>query len=223
MKRALIITSLLAVILVAGCAKKPVAVITNTGNIATGEATTGNVMVDTLNTGTVDMMVGADVKVAADQIASWKGEKVGGMHTGSIAILPESMLQVDSNGNLLGGKVVAAMNMITVSDITDSGMNANLVTHLKSADFFDVANNPTTTIHATSVSNTGVITADVTIRGITKPLTFPVTLTKDGDTYLLSAELVITNKDFGIGDSLLAKIALKDTFTISLDKVAFMR
>src|SRR5665811_2101884 len=44
-------------------------------------------------------------------------------------------------------------------------------THLKSADFFDVENNPTMTFKSTKVSNEA-IEGDLTIKGITKPVTF---------------------------------------------------
>jgi hypothetical protein len=54
-------------------------------------------------------------------------------------------------------------------------------------------------------------------------MTFPVVLTADGDGYLMSAELNIVRKDFGIADTLLGKVALEDTFMIKLDKVTFMR
>jgi polyisoprenoid-binding protein YceI len=44
-------------------------------------------------------------------------------------------------------------------------------THLKSADFFDVENNPTMTFKSTKVTNSS-LEGDLTIKGITKPVTF---------------------------------------------------
>jgi polyisoprenoid-binding protein YceI len=48
--------------------------------------------------------------------------------------------------------------------------------HLKSADFFDTENHPKITVKSTNVKhisgNTYEITADVTMRGVTKPATF---------------------------------------------------
>jgi polyisoprenoid-binding protein YceI len=43
--------------------------------------------------------------------------------------------------------------------------------HLKSADFFDVENNPTMTFKSTSVSGSG-LEGLLTIKGVTKPVTF---------------------------------------------------
>jgi polyisoprenoid-binding protein YceI len=54
--------------------------------------------------------------------------------------------------------------------------------HLRTADFFDVANFATATFKSTSIAvtgpNTGKITGDLTIRGVTKPVTLDVTFVK---------------------------------------------
>ena len=54
--------------------------------------------------------------------------------------------------------------------------------HLKTADFFDVANFATATFKSTSVAvtgpNTGKVTGDLTIRGVTKPVTLDVQFVK---------------------------------------------
>ena len=44
-------------------------------------------------------------------------------------------------------------------------------THLKSADFFDVENNPAMTFKSTKVTNSS-LEGDLTIKGVTKPVTF---------------------------------------------------
>ena len=50
--------------------------------------------------------------------------------------------------------------------------------HLRSADFFDAANNPTFTFTSTSVVAKGgdeyKVTGDLTVKGVTKPVTFDV-------------------------------------------------
>lgn len=56
--------------------------------------------------------------------------------------------------------------------------------HLRSKDFFDVENHPTITFTTTSVTPTGAesadVTGDLTIRGVTKPVTLQATLNKLG-------------------------------------------
>jgi polyisoprenoid-binding protein YceI len=80
--------------------------------------------------------------------------------------------------------------------------------HLRSPDFFDVANFPTLTFASTSVKKTSdegfEIQGNLTIRGITKPVTLEVEgggLAKDpwGNTRTgFSAKTSILRKDFGL-------------------------
>jgi len=87
---------------------------------------------------------------------------------------------------------------------------AALDTHLKSADFFDAAKFPTATFKSTKVDLTGKDTAkvsgDLTIHGVTKPVTLDVKLNKIAPnmrqvkTAGFSATGLIKRSDFGIGN-----------------------
>ena len=80
--------------------------------------------------------------------------------------------------------------------------------HLRSADFFDTAQNPTISFKSTSIAKKGdgfALTGDITIRGNTKPVTFVVeggtTVEKDpwGNSRIgASATATIDRRDFGL-------------------------
>ena len=80
--------------------------------------------------------------------------------------------------------------------------------HLRSADFFDVANHPTITFKSTSVKANGKdsfeVTGDLTMRGVTKPVTLPVTFLGEGKdpwgNEKMGFEIATTlnRKDYGI-------------------------
>jgi polyisoprenoid-binding protein YceI len=80
--------------------------------------------------------------------------------------------------------------------------------HLRSADFFDVANNPKLTFKSTSVKATGkdvyAVTGDLTMRGVTKPVTLTVSYLGEGKDPWGNEKLgfdvagLVNRKDFNI-------------------------
>ncbi len=76
-------------------------------------------------------------------------------------------------------------------------------THLKSADFFDVENNPAMTFTSTKVTNSS-LEGDLTIKGVTKPVTFDLDfggISADpwgGTRAGFEATTEINRKDFGL-------------------------
>ncbi|MCI6207010.1 MAG: YceI family protein [Corynebacterium glucuronolyticum] len=80
--------------------------------------------------------------------------------------------------------------------------------HVKSADFFDVENHPELTFTITSAEvgdgSEGTVTGDLTIKGVTKPVTLDVEVLgvqedQNGDNRLgFEASTKINRKDFGI-------------------------
>jgi polyisoprenoid-binding protein YceI len=82
--------------------------------------------------------------------------------------------------------------------------------HLRSADFFDAAQYPTITFKSTSVKAAGknrlTVVGDLTIKGITKPVTLDVTINKLGVHPLgqreaagFNATTTVKRTDFGLG------------------------
>lgn len=77
---------------------------------------------------------------------------------------------------ITGGEFIIDMNSITNTDIKNAEANKGLVNHLKDPDFFDVPKYPIAKLEITSVeyfeNNKGRIHANMTIKGITKPIKF---------------------------------------------------
>ena len=159
---------------------------------------------------------------------TWLGKKVTGEHTGKIA-LKEGVLTLDG-AKLSGGKLVADLTSITCTDLTDKSYNDKLIGHLKSDDFFSVEKHPTATFVITKATpkSAGVydVTGDLTIKGITKPVTLPVTVTASATGAEATGKLVVdrskydikyNSKSFfeGLGDKM-----IHDDFTIDFKLVA---
>lgn len=113
---------------------------------------------------------------------NWEGSKPTGTHNGVVAIKEGNL--VVKEGKLSAGTFTFDMTAITVLDIpAEEKGNAKLVGHLKSADFFDVENNPTATFAITEVveGESMVVKGDLTIKGITKNISFPVSFSSDAN------------------------------------------
>lgn len=126
----------------------------------------------------------------------WTGKKVTGSHTGTINIKSGSL--EFEKGKLSGGTITMDMTSIVCTDMGPDGAR-KLEGHLKSDDFFGVPNHPTAELVITGVAegsaNGGMnITADITIKGTTKSITFAADITEAG----ASAKIVIDRTDFDI-------------------------
>ncbi|GAA3956289.1 YceI family protein [Hymenobacter algoricola] len=110
----------------------------------------------------------------------WVGKKVTGQHSGTIQFKSGDM-EV-SGTQITGGTFLVDMTSLKVTDITDTDTNGKLVGHLRSDDFFSIEKNPTSTFKITKITpikgvaadaNNATITGSLTIKGITKPVSFP--------------------------------------------------
>ncbi len=125
---------------------------------------------------------------------TWTGKKVTGKHTGTIE-LKEGHFEMEGE-NIVGGHFVIDMTTITVTDLTGE-YKGKLEGHLNSDDFFGSNNFPTATLDvkkAVKKGNTYTIDGNITIKGITEPITFD--LIKNGSE--ATALLTIDRTKFGI-------------------------
>jgi polyisoprenoid-binding protein YceI len=107
----------------------------------------------------------------------WKGYKVTGAHQGTISIQSGSL---NFEGDkLTGGEFVIDMTSIIVTDL-EGDYKGKLEGHLKSDDFFGVANHPTATLIFTNISASGKnaykVTGDLTIKGRTNIVDFEISI-----------------------------------------------
>ena len=88
-------------------------------------------------------------------------------------------------------------------DATNPG-NAKFEKKLRSKDFFDTRTHPTATFESTLLkrqpkgSATHEVTGNMTIKGITKSITFPATINSINGQFTMNAEFSINRKDFNI-------------------------
>jgi polyisoprenoid-binding protein YceI len=180
------------------------------------------------------LIVNANVRAAdykVDKAVSkvkWEGKKVTGRHNGTISF--ESGQLTVSKGMVKGGSFVIDMKTIIDEDLTDPEWNKKLIGHLSSDDFFSIAKFPQASMvvnKVTSVSGDDFhFSADLTIKGIKKPVEFNAKVKVNGDK--LSAQGIITvNRTLydikygsgsffeGLGDKMIS-----DDFTLEFDVVA---
>lgn len=133
------------------------------------------------------------INIKESQI-EWKGKKVLGSHNGTIQ-LKEGYLEMDGD-KLVSGMFVVDMTTINVTDLTGED-KGKLEGHLKSDDFFGIANHPTSTLVFTSAKKNGdvyVVSGDLTIKETTEPITFDLNITDS----MATTNLKIDRTKFGV-------------------------
>ncbi len=148
---------------------------------------------------TTSVFAGSQKVNTSKSSVKWLGKKVTGEHSGTIGI-KEGNLVVE-NGKISGGKVVIDMQSIVDTDLTDAGMNAKLVGHLKSDDFFAVASFPTAELAVNKVESSGnnhTFSGNLTIKGITNPASFTATSAADGKSTLYKGTLTIDRSKYNV-------------------------
>lgn len=131
---------------------------------------------------------------------TWKGYKVTGSHEGTIN-LKSGVIELEDD-KLIGGNFTMDMTSINTTDIKGEYAK-KLDGHLKSDDFFGTDNYPTSTLKITDSEskekNTYSVTADLTIKGKTHPVTFNISI--NGSKATANLKIDRTKYDIKYGSS----------------------
>jgi polyisoprenoid-binding protein YceI len=106
---------------------------------------------------------------------------------------------------------------ITVAAASIETKNAKRDKHLRSGDFFATDTFPliTFSVDRLQPSSEGVtVTGQLTVRGRTRPVTFPATVSVAGSGVWLDAEVHINRADFGLTWNQMGMASMNNTLTI---------
>lgn len=134
-------------------------------------------------------------------MVAWIGSKPTGKHNGTI-VISGGEVKVKANA-LEGGNFTIDMNTITVLDLKAGDGKEDLEGHLKGATkenedhFFNVAKFPTSTFEITSVTadaGKATVSGNLTMKGITKNVTFPAVVSVDDTTVTIKSDSFKINR-----------------------------
>jgi polyisoprenoid-binding protein YceI len=163
----------------------------------------------------------------------WTATKVTGEHTGGVPVASGTVEVAD--GELIGAEITMDMSGLTCLDIESPESNAKLVRHLKSDDFFAVEKFPAATFKTTKVeaipgAGRGKpnyrVSGDLTIKGITHPVSFDCIFWMDGSSARAAANFTFDRSKYDIQYrsasffSDLGDKAISDTVSLTFDIAA---
>jgi polyisoprenoid-binding protein YceI len=134
----------------------------------------------------------------------WIGKKLTGEHNGVIN-MTQGNLEI-TNNKVTGGIFEFDMSSIECRDLTGE-YKTKLENHLKSDDFFDAEKFPTSRFAVVSVvpvkgakkgSATHTVSGNMTIKGITHPISFPAIIKVEGDKVNSTGEITIDRSKFDV-------------------------
>jgi len=120
---------------------------------------------------------------------------------------------INTNGSLAGLKGTIKLDPqnpgassfeVSVDVVTiNTGVDAR-DSHLKKEEYFNAEKYPTINFVSTNISgnqNQYKVTGNLTIKGVTKTVSFPFTVEKQDNGLIMKGEFSIERKDFGVGGS----------------------
>lgn len=129
----------------------------------------------------------------SSSVLNWTGSAVGKSHFGTVDYTGSVNV---SEGKLVGGKLVFDMTSIDSKDM-EGEWKEKLDGHLKAADFFNVDSFPNAVLVINGVEGAN-ISGDLTIKDVTKSITFPASVTISDNAVIGTAEFTINRTEYGI-------------------------
>ncbi len=131
---------------------------------------------------------------------AWEGKRVASGHNGTIDFKSGTMRV--NNGQVTTGVFEIDMTTIKCTDIADANSNQRFINHLNSDDFFSVATHSSSRMTITGVKqvsgNNYEYSGNLTIKGITHPITFNATTEIAGSKLTASGKMVIDRAKYDV-------------------------
>ena len=156
-------------------------------------------------------VLGGDSKI--DFLAS---KKIGGETPGGFKKFTGQLTVVD-------GKLTAAGSKIVIDMESTWTKSEKLTAHLKNEDFFNVPKFPTSTFEATEIlasEDIYKISGNLTMHGITKPISFPAAVQVSDDKVTLKSKFSINRYDFDMKYKGQADNVIRERVTLTIDVTA---
>lgn len=129
---------------------------------------------------------------------TWLAKKVTGQHEGTVNLKEGNLVM--KGKKIVGGKFIVDMTSITATDLTGEYLD-KLNGHLKSDDFFGVEKFQTALLVfktiASKPNGAYTVNADLTIKGITKPINFDIASTATGASTTLMIDRTLYDIRYG--------------------------
>lgn len=153
---------------------------------------------------------GTSYKIAPGQVVQFIGTKPVGQHHGTFSVT-EGEIFVKNDALVTGGKLTIDISSLKITDADTSG-TAKLTGHLLSPDFFDAANHSTATFEITAIEDyvadstnkiildgaTNTVKGNLTLKGVTKNVSFPAVVNVTPATVTVTANFNINRTDWGL-------------------------
>lgn len=162
----------------------------------------------------------AGTQLVVDQETSkveFTGSKVTGKHDGGFKKFTGYVDLVGDKAE--GSRVAIEIEMASVFSDADG-----LTKHLQTGDFFEIEKYPKSSFVSTKIvpdaakgAGNYTVTGDLEMRGVTKSITFPATISVTPNSSTVKAEFSINRKDFGIVYAGKADDLIRDDVVLRLD------